>query len=193
MKQIELDLDKRRGREFAAFFRDFLSTNTILHDDFQITHQDFMALTDESRLPFQYRTLVRTFFAYLDHGVHNFRQAARQFPQRHYQFTDNEIVHLSPTAKLGARDSIKSAFKLMAKAFAVESPDFGDQRFEQLLKAVQQRHAFMHPKTPDDIAVTFERAKEFATGGEWYTGAFTSIVNAANENLVDAMKRYGIT
>ncbi|EHK2775599.1 hypothetical protein OL322_004073 [Vibrio vulnificus] len=94
------------------------------------------------------------------------------FNKKQREFINGEFLNGS-----GA-ENYKLALKCFAKKYNIDvSQMFGTQEFEQLQQAFELRNRLMHPKSSDDLHVTFDDARLLSSAIVWFIHSQHEVFN----------------
>jgi hypothetical protein len=140
------------------------------------------------------RQYVRSVFSLLDGMAYALKQAAHEgaagfgvvFSLGEVAMIREETYDLDERGQAKSRPAyprwaanMRFALDIVARAANVPNrADFGGAGWEALLRAVKLRNRLMHPKRPDDLAVSNEELRDVQAGLEWFRAHFGTLAGA---------------
>lgn len=152
-----------------------------LDKDYIICAHDYMSdMNSQTRR----RNVVRSLFAHVEGTAYQLKQLVKfQFEKRIIDLPIIEIAAIDESVfqvekngdvkgkKQGipTLNNIRFSFKLFSKAFALDwSPDFGEQGWNDFVKALEIRDRITHPKTFEDVTISNPDMNNITNAQGWW-------------------------
>lgn len=145
---------------------------------------------------FAHRTLIRTYFAFVEGIAYQLRQVTRAsledtdlLTQGERALLREERFHLSAKGEPEAKENFQSALPNLLFSVrcyvknhgAVYSPDTGHHGWDSMKRAIAVRDRITHPKSASGLEITDEDVNHFVTAAEWWKRTLLEMFEACGE------------